>query len=93
MVAGAEKDKGHGDAEGKFDPSRLVMKKWEDWEAERTGQKFGKKMTLKTPLDSPTAFDGKTTITPSTAPTFGTIFNDRKMFGSSPAPTIASSNQ
>ncbi|KAI8375023.1 chitin synthase [Choanephora cucurbitarum] len=93
VVAGAEKDKGHGDAEGKFDPSRLVMKKWEDWEAERTGQKFGKKMTLKTPLDSPTAFDGKTTITPNTAPTFGTIFNDRKMFGSSPAPTIASSNQ
>ncbi|KAI8078230.1 chitin synthase-domain-containing protein [Gilbertella persicaria] len=89
VVAGAEKDKGHGDAEGKFDPTRLVMKKWEDWETERTGQKFSKKMTLKTPLDSPTAFDGKNTVTPATAP-FGTIFNDRKMFSASPAPTISS---
>ncbi|KAG1289854.1 hypothetical protein G6F66_009143 [Rhizopus arrhizus] len=84
VVAGEKKDKGHGDSEGKFDPSRLVMKKWEDWETERTGQKFNKKMTLKTPMDSPTAFDGKTTVTPATASPFGTIFNDRKMFSSSP---------
>lgn len=90
VVAGEKKDKAHGDAEGKFDPSRLVMKKWEDWETERTGQRFNKKMTLKTPLDSPSAFDGKNTITPATASSFGTIFNDRKMFNSSPAPTITS---
>ncbi|KAI8393502.1 chitin synthase-domain-containing protein [Radiomyces spectabilis] len=89
VVAGEKKDKGHGDAEGKFDSSRLVMKKWEDWEAERTGQRINKnKLALKTPLDPP-AFDGsnKGTITPATAP-FGTIFNDRKMFGHSPASTI-----
>ncbi|KAI7898177.1 chitin synthase [Cokeromyces recurvatus] len=90
VVVGEKNDKGHGDAEGKFDPTRLVMKKWEDWETERTGQRFNKKMTLKTPLSdssssSPSAFDGKNTITPATS--FGTIFNDRKMFGSSPAST------
>lgn len=90
VVEGEKKDTGHGDAEGKFDPTRLVMKKWEDWETERTGQRFNKKITLKTPLDSPAAFDGKNTITPSTPSSFGTIFNDRKMFNSSPAPTITS---
>ena len=85
MVEGEKKDKGHGDGEGKFDSSRLVMKKWEDWESERTGQKFNKKMTLKTPMDSSTAFDGKSSVSSATASPFGTIFNDRKMFGSSPA--------
>ncbi|KAG2233193.1 hypothetical protein INT48_005031 [Thamnidium elegans] len=90
VVQGEKKDKGHGDAEGKFDPTRLVMKKWEDWETERTGQRFNKKMTLKTPLDSPAAFDGKNTITPATPSSFGTIFNDRKMFNSSPAPSTTS---
>jgi chitin synthase len=90
VIAGEKKDKGHGDAEGKFDPSRLVMKKWEDWETERTGQKFNKKMTLKTPLDSPSAFDGKSSVTQSTA-SFGNIFNDRKMYNSSPASTVVNS--
>lgn len=90
VVQGEKKDTGHGDAEGKFDPTRLVMKKWEDWETERTGQRFNKKMTLKTPLDSPAAFDGKNTITPATPSSFGTIFNDRKMFNSSPAPSTTS---
>lgn len=32
VVAGEKKDKGHGDNDGKFDSSKLVMKKWEDWE-------------------------------------------------------------
>ncbi|KAI9260371.1 chitin synthase [Helicostylum pulchrum] len=91
VVQGEKKDKGHGDAEGKFDPTRLVMKKWEDWETERTGQRFNKKMTLKTPLDSPAAFDGKNTITPATPSSFGTIFNDRKMFNSSPSTTTSPS--
>ncbi|KAI9268334.1 chitin synthase-domain-containing protein [Phascolomyces articulosus] len=52
-VAGEKKDKGHMDAEGKFDSSRLVMKKWEDWEAERTGQKImpRNRLTLITPHD------------------------------------------
>ncbi|KAI7876884.1 hypothetical protein K492DRAFT_172137 [Lichtheimia hyalospora FSU 10163] len=88
MVAGEKKDKGHGDAEGKFDSSRLVMKKWEDWEAERTGQRVNKnRMTLRTPMDAtPLAFDGSrpASVTPSlTPPAFGNMFNDRKMYGSS----------
>ncbi|KAI8084641.1 chitin synthase [Halteromyces radiatus] len=97
VVAGEKKDKGHGDADGKFDSSRLVMKKWEDWEAERTGQRFNKnKLSLKTPLDPPLAFDGLVNnnqpgmrksgiVTPSTPGSFGMIFNDRKMYGSSPS--------
>jgi chitin synthase len=93
VVVGEKKDKGHGDGEGKFDPSRLIMKKWEDWEAERTGQRVNKKMQLKTPLDTSTttSFDGKNTVTPATAP-FGTIFNDRKMYGASPSSTLTSAN-
>jgi chitin synthase len=88
VVVGEKKDKGHGDAEGKFDPSRLVMKKWEDWETERTGKNYNKKLQLKTPLDT-SAFDGKNTITPATTPgPFGTIFNDRKMYGASPASSV-----
>ncbi|KAI9497320.1 chitin synthase [Zychaea mexicana] len=83
MVEGEKKDKGHGDAEGKFDSSRLLMRKWEDWEADRTGQRITRnRFTLKTPLDPPLAFDGKSTVTPVT-PAFGNIFNDRKMFNSS----------
>ncbi|KAI9284048.1 chitin synthase, partial [Umbelopsis sp. AD052] len=39
VVEGEKKDKGHGDADGKFDSSQLVMKKWEEWEADRTGRK------------------------------------------------------
>lgn len=94
MIAGEKKDKGHGDADGKFDSSRLVMKKWEDWEADRTGQRFNKnKIPLKTPLDPPLAFDGGNQagvrksgiVTPSTPSSFGMIFNDRKMYGSSPS--------
>ncbi|KAI7864899.1 chitin synthase-domain-containing protein [Spinellus fusiger] len=38
VVVGEKKGSSHGNAEGKFDSSRLIMKKWEDWEAERTGQ-------------------------------------------------------
>ncbi|KAI7865901.1 chitin synthase-domain-containing protein [Spinellus fusiger] len=85
VVVGEKKGSSHGDAEGKFDSSRLVMKKWEDWESERTGQRVNKnRFTLKTPQDPPSAFDGKNPVTMST-PSFGTIFNDRKMFGSSPS--------
>ncbi|KAI8339625.1 chitin synthase [Chlamydoabsidia padenii] len=95
VVAGEKKDAGHGDADGKFDSSRLVMKKWEDWEAERTGQRFNKnKSPLKTPVDAPLAFDGgmnqsgilkSGVVTPATPGSFGMIFNDRKMYGSSPS--------
>ncbi|OAD78894.1 chitin synthase [Phycomyces blakesleeanus NRRL 1555(-)] len=89
VIAGEKKDKGHGDAEGKFDSARLVMKKWEDWESERTGQRVNKnKFALKTPHDPPAAFDGKNTVTPVT-PGFGTIFNDRKMYGSSPSVNLS----
>ncbi|KAI8982417.1 chitin synthase-domain-containing protein [Mycotypha africana] len=134
VVAGEKKDKGHGDAEGKFDPSRLLMKKWEDWEQERTGQRFHqhkKASPLKTPYDSmtnlltpsPTTNTTASTLTPTTTNTgtlgggvyhehgsgipmsqtvsvatptpqapasFGNIFNDRKMYGSSPVPTLTS---
>ncbi|KAI9261705.1 chitin synthase [Sporodiniella umbellata] len=76
VVVGDLKDKGHGDSEGKFDPTRLTMKKWEDWESDRTGQKFNKKMTLKTPTGSSATFVGS--LTPSSP--FSTIFNDRKMY-------------
>ncbi|CAO3590112.1 unnamed protein product [Absidia cylindrospora] len=39
VVVGEEKGKGggHDDASGVFDSSRLVMRKWQDWEATRTG--------------------------------------------------------
>ncbi|KAI8086467.1 chitin synthase [Halteromyces radiatus] len=39
VVVGEEKGKagGHDDASGVFDSSRLVMRKWQDWEADRTG--------------------------------------------------------
>ncbi|KAI8073128.1 chitin synthase-domain-containing protein [Gongronella butleri] len=90
VVAGEKKDKGHGDGDGKFDSSRLVMKKWEDWEAERTGQRVNKnRMSLRTPGDPPLAFDGYNpaqrksgVITPTTPGAFGGMFNDRKMYGS-----------
>lgn len=59
----------HGDVEGKFDSKRLVMKKWEDWEAERTGVRHRRNKfpsSLKTPQDSsPLAFDGLTPRTHS----------------------------
>lgn len=90
VVAGEKKkDRGHLDAEGKFDPSRLVMKKWEDWEAERTGQRFntnGSKMTLKTPvmLMDNTNESTKGSLNNTSSGSFGTMFNDRKMFGASP---------
>ncbi|KAI8069424.1 chitin synthase-domain-containing protein [Gongronella butleri] len=39
VVAGEEKGSGtHGDSDGVFDSSRLVMKKWHEWEAQRTGK-------------------------------------------------------
>ncbi|ORX51345.1 hypothetical protein DM01DRAFT_1289873 [Hesseltinella vesiculosa] len=92
VVVGEKKDKGHGDGDGKFDSSRLVMKKWEDWEAERTGQRINKnRLSLRTPQDSPSAFDGQQLppdprksgiVTPSTPGSFTNMFNDRKMFGS-----------
>ncbi|KAI8338452.1 chitin synthase-domain-containing protein [Chlamydoabsidia padenii] len=39
VVVGDEKEKsgGHDDAGGVFDPTRLVMRKWQHWEAMRTG--------------------------------------------------------
>lgn len=58
VVVGEKKGDSHGDAEGKFDSKRLIMKRWEDWEAERTGQRHGRKFPLKTPQDSFSAFDG-----------------------------------
>ncbi|KAL9557864.1 hypothetical protein MBANPS3_001173 [Mucor bainieri] len=58
VVVGEKKGDSHGDADGKFDSKRLIMKKWEDWEAERTGQRQGRKFPLKTPQDSFSAFDG-----------------------------------
>ncbi|KAI8366234.1 chitin synthase [Blakeslea trispora] len=54
LVVGEKKGEAHGDAEGQFDSRRLIMKRWEDWEAERTGRRQNRKLHLKTP--SP-AFD------------------------------------
>ncbi|KAI8366008.1 chitin synthase [Radiomyces spectabilis] len=34
-VEGGEKETGHGDKEGEFDSSRIVMKKWSDYEKDR----------------------------------------------------------
>jgi chitin synthase len=58
VVVGEKKGDSHGDADGKFDSKRLIMKKWEDWEAERTGQRVNRKFPLMTPKNSPIAFDG-----------------------------------
>jgi chitin synthase len=52
VVVGEKKGEAHGDAEGKFDSTRLIIKKWEDWESERTGQKMDRKVQLKTPQSS-----------------------------------------
>ncbi|KAI8375401.1 chitin synthase [Choanephora cucurbitarum] len=54
VVVGEKKGEAHGDAEGQFDSKRLILKRWEDWEAERTGKRQSRKLHLKTP--SP-AFD------------------------------------
>lgn len=35
IVQGDKKESGHGDADGKFDPSDIVMKRWADFERER----------------------------------------------------------
>ncbi|KAJ2614917.1 hypothetical protein GGF44_005978, partial [Coemansia sp. RSA 1694] len=35
MVHGEDKDKGHGDGNGEFDSSQIVMKRWCDFEAEK----------------------------------------------------------
>jgi len=35
VVQGDKKEGGHGDAEGKFDPSDITMKRWADFERER----------------------------------------------------------
>ncbi|KAG1444264.1 hypothetical protein G6F56_010372 [Rhizopus delemar] len=52
VVVGEKKQQGHGDGEGLFDSKRLVMKRWQDWEAERKGYRPGpSKMRLKTPKD------------------------------------------
>ncbi|KAI9486594.1 MAG: chitin synthase [Benjaminiella poitrasii] len=58
VVVGEKKGDAHGGADGKFDSKRLVMKKWENWEAERTGQRQSRKFPLKTPQSSFSAFDG-----------------------------------
>ncbi|KAG0165866.1 hypothetical protein DFQ30_007908 [Apophysomyces sp. BC1015] len=93
VVVGEKKGASHGDAEGKFDSSRLVMKKWEDWESERTGQNFNRsRVTLMTPPDRHSAFDGSVNLNPSSSPAFGNIFNDRKMFGSTPSLNKMSDN-
>ncbi|KAI9494756.1 chitin synthase-domain-containing protein [Zychaea mexicana] len=34
-IEGSEKDRGHGDRKGEFDTSRIVMKKWNEYEKER----------------------------------------------------------
>ena len=34
-IAGEKAEKGHGDKEGEFDSSMVVMKRWSDWERER----------------------------------------------------------
>lgn len=65
------------DPEGKFDSSRLVMKKWEDWEAERTGQRLQPRHmpTLRTPMDPPSISYGNSpprSVTP--------LFSNRQMF-------------
>ncbi|CDS10247.1 hypothetical protein LRAMOSA02923 [Lichtheimia ramosa] len=82
VVVGEKKDKGHLDAEGKFDSSRLVMKKWEDWEAERTGQPIlpRNRPILLTPQVPP----------PPAAPTRLTnpIFANRQLY--SPPPLVKS---
>ncbi|KAI9248939.1 chitin synthase [Helicostylum pulchrum] len=58
VVVGGTKGDSHGDKKGKFDSKRLVMKKWEEWEADRTGQRSGRdKFQLKSPQNSPAAFD------------------------------------
>ncbi|KAI8877989.1 glycosyltransferase family 2 protein [Backusella circina FSU 941] len=49
VVVGEQKGDSHDASEGTFDSSRLIMKKWEDWEAERTGRKRNFKRALKTP--------------------------------------------
>jgi len=86
VVAGEKKDKGHGDADGKFDSSALVMKKWEEWEADRTGRKImnksGSRSNLKTP-DFKQNFDNGSFTSLSPPPAFGNAFQDRKMYGSS----------
>ncbi|KAI8139495.1 chitin synthase-domain-containing protein [Fennellomyces sp. T-0311] len=94
-VVGEKKDKGHLDAEGKFDPSRLVMKKWEDWEAERTGQKIHprNRLTLITPLDPlpiPPASVGGVSSTSSpmfaNRQRFSTPINTPPVMGTPPPP-------
>ncbi|KAJ2533044.1 Chitin synthase, class 3, partial [Coemansia sp. RSA 1933] len=35
MVQGEDKDKGHGEGDGEFDSSRIVMKRWCEFEAEK----------------------------------------------------------
>jgi chitin synthase len=49
VVVGEKKGESHESSDGVFDSSKLVMKKWEDWEAERTGRKKNFKRALKTP--------------------------------------------
>lgn len=76
-VDGEKKDKHDMDPEGKFDSSRLVMKKWEDWEAERTGQRLQPRHmpTLRTPMDPPSISYGNSpprSVTP--------LFSNRQMF-------------
>lgn len=82
VVVGEKKDKRHLDAEGKFDSSRLVIKKWEDWEAERTGQPIlpRNRPILLTPQVPP----------PPAAPTRLTnpIFANRQLY--SPPPLVKS---
>ncbi|OAD76133.1 chitin synthase [Phycomyces blakesleeanus NRRL 1555(-)] len=84
VVVGEKKGASHGDAEGTFDSSRLTMRKWEDWEAERTGQNFSKGIKVLQTPGGTYSYEGARQ-SPSPSP-FTTIFNDRKMF-TSPAQT------
>ncbi|RUP48368.1 chitin synthase-domain-containing protein [Jimgerdemannia flammicorona] len=80
QVAGEVKGHDHSRAEGEFDSSQIVMKKWEEWERERLGQKKTKAhrtTNLKTPSDFNKSDSDITLAAPITA-----AFGDRKMFGS-----------
>jgi chitin synthase len=78
-VAGEKKER-HGAADGEFDSSQITMKKWEDWERERLGQrKVGihgpHRNSLITPTTSPVAgLDNKSGVIQD-------AYADRRMYG------------
>ncbi|KAI8393356.1 chitin synthase-domain-containing protein [Radiomyces spectabilis] len=65
-IAGAGKESGHGDKEGEFDSSRIVMKKWSEYEKERRiNQALERNLPLPRFLERPRSVD---------------IFRDSQMF-------------